>query len=66
MFSGVPRGLDRVPLCVEAWVLSLGRLSFDKLIFGTTRAKKGLKAGMQLHMTPMLISMVLNSGQSLG
>jgi len=55
-----------VPLRVEVWVPSLGRLSFDKLRFGTTRAKKGLKAGMQLHMTPMLISIVLHPGQPSG
>ena len=34
------------------------------LSLGRTEAKRGLKAGMQLHMTPMLISRILERGIS--
>lgn len=37
----------------------LKRVRLCKLTLGTTRARNGLKAGMQLHMTPMFISITL-------
>ena len=66
MGSGVSRSPDRPPLCGPgipgAGLPSPndGMLRFDVPSFGSTRAKKGLNAGMQLHMTPMLISIVLH------
>ena len=70
MGSGVSWCLERVPLRVELlgveglWRLGFGKLSLETLLSaGITRANNGLNAGMQLHMTPILISIVLHEGQ---
>lgn len=40
-------------------ILNLGKEDLETLSFGSIRARNGLNAGMQLHITPISISIVL-------